>query len=119
MIRSNEHRNPVIYFSHWSRKGYAVFAAMGKEVAVATVPINVCEKALLKSAKKGVVVQEMDYAEENVAREETVCPMAGMGCRMQVGEVCTDANGINDKDECITIRRYALNRRTSFLCGKP
>lgn len=116
MIRSNGHRNSVIYFSRWSRKGYAVFAALGKEVAVATVPINVCEQALLKSAKKGVVVQETDYTKECVLREEAMYRTVKAGFRMQTGELCADANGEKDKNECITIKRYALGRRTSFLC---
>ena len=115
MIRSNEHRNSVIYFSQWSRKGYAVFAALGKDVAFATVSINICEQALLKSAKKGVVIQETDYMKECVSREEAMCQTIKTGFRIQAGEVCTDANGGNDKNECITIKRYAIGRHTSFL----
>lgn len=106
----------MIYFSQWSRKGYAVFAALGKEVAVAAVPINVCEQALLKSAKKGVVVQETDYTKECVLREEAMCQTVKAGFRIQAGEVCADANGGNKKNKCITIKRYAISRCTSFLC---
>ena len=65
MIRNSEHRAPVIYFSQWSRKGYAVFAALGKEVAFATVSINICERALLKSAKKGMCFAGRGYAPDD------------------------------------------------------
>ncbi len=118
MIRNSEHRAPVIYFSQWSRKGYAVFAALGKEVAFATVSINICERALLKSAKKGVVIEEMDDAKECVLREKAMRSTTETGYRRQAGEVCADANGMEDKIECTMIRRYVPVGRTSFLCGK-
>lgn len=114
MIRSNGHRNPVIYFSRWIRKGYAVFVALGKEVAFAAVPIHVCEQALLKSAKKGVVVRETDYVKECVLREEAMYRMVGTGYR--TGAACADADSGNSKNECTTVTRYAVGRRTSFLC---
>lgn len=87
----------MIYFSRWSRKGYAVFAALGKEVAFAAVPIHVCEQALLKSAKKGVVVRETDYAKECILREEAMCQTVGTGYR--TGAVCADADSGNGKNE--------------------
>lgn len=116
MIRSNGHRNSVIYFSRWSRKGYAVFAVLGKEVAVTTFSISICEKALLKSAKKGVVVRETEDTKACVLRNETMQQTVKTGFRVQAGEVCADANGENDKNECTTIKRYAAGRHTSFLC---
>ncbi len=106
----------MIYFSRWSRKGYAVFAVLGKEVAVTTFSISICEKALLKSAKKGVVVRETDDTEACVLRKEAMLLTVKTGFRVQAGEVCADANGGNDKNECTTIERYADPRHTSFLC---
>ena len=41
-----------------------VFAALGKRVAISTVRICVCESALLKSARKGVIVSETRCAQE-------------------------------------------------------
>lgn len=45
-----------LYFSCWCRKGYAVFAALGREVRIAGLAIHVCESALLKSGRKGIIV---------------------------------------------------------------
>lgn len=50
--------NRTLYFSGWSGKNYAVFAAMGKQVCISNLSVHVCERALLKSAKKGIVVSD-------------------------------------------------------------
>lgn len=47
-----------IYFSSWSRKGYAVFSALGKEVYIASLALHMCDVVLLKSAHHGVIVNE-------------------------------------------------------------
>lgn len=72
MKKSFQYRNALLYFSRWSRKGYAVFAALGKRVAISTVRIGVCESALLKSARKGVIVSEARCAQENLTQADDV-----------------------------------------------
>lgn len=46
----------VIHFSHWCGKGYAVFAAIGRQIRISSLGLNICRKALLKSARKGIIV---------------------------------------------------------------
>lgn len=46
----------ILYFSRWCRKGYAIFAALGKEVHISALAISICMKSLQKSARKGVIV---------------------------------------------------------------
>lgn len=46
----------ILYFSQWSGKEYAVFAALGKSVRIAALAIHVCRAALLKTARKGGII---------------------------------------------------------------
>lgn len=46
----------VIYFSCWCRKGYAIFAAIGRQVLIAAVSLRICRSALLKTARKGAII---------------------------------------------------------------
>lgn len=45
-----------VYFSRWTRKGYAVFAGLGREVRIARLAISMYREVLLKSASCGVIV---------------------------------------------------------------
>jgi len=45
-----------LHFSRWNRKGYAIFASLGREVRIGTLAIRMCEMALRKSSRKGVIV---------------------------------------------------------------
>ena len=56
MNRFSTIRRHLLSFSRWSRKGYAIFASLGKEVRIAGLAIHICEKALEKSSRKGVIV---------------------------------------------------------------
>lgn len=92
METNTQHKIDLVYFSRWSRKGYAVFAALGKSVAISTVPFSICNSALLKSARKGVIVSDAGSVKENFIQIETdkaenveIYPV----CR---GKVCTDEN---------------------------
>lgn len=46
----------VLHFSRWCRKGYAVFAALGREVRISVLAISICVRSMLKSAKNGLIV---------------------------------------------------------------
>lgn len=53
-----------IYFSRWSKKGYAVFASLGKEVKISRLALHMYGNVLLKSSANGVIVnidREADY----------------------------------------------------------
>lgn len=114
MKRNFRHRNSLLYFSRWSRKGYAVFAALGKNVAISAVPIDVCESALLKSGRKGLIVSEAGCAQEEQAAEDDGLRKEKEGLPVSMGKVCADENGGN-LNKYNNIRRYAAYRRTSFL----
>lgn len=46
----------VLHFSRWCRKGFAVFAALGKEVRISVLSIAICVSSLQKSARRGIIV---------------------------------------------------------------
>lgn len=84
-----------IYFSRWSKKGYAVFAGLGKEIRIAVLAVHICACALLKSASKGLVVNTDKCAEDNLFAcfrfQADVCAfLASVGINR--GEVCPDTN---------------------------
>lgn len=81
-----------LYFSAWSRKGYAVFAGLGKEVRISPLALHICGAALLKSALKGVIVNRDNESEMAVA---VACKEVAAGCvQRKVGEVCPAINKI-------------------------
>lgn len=46
----------VLCFSRWNRKGYAIFASLGRNVRIGRLAIHICEMSLQKSSRKGVIV---------------------------------------------------------------
>lgn len=48
----------IIPFSHLSKKGYAVFVGINKLVKIGQIAIHICYLSLLKSSKKGVLVND-------------------------------------------------------------
>lgn len=47
----------ILCFSRWNRKGYAIFASLGRNVRIGRLAIHICEMSLQKSSKKGVIVE--------------------------------------------------------------
>ena len=48
-----------LYFCRWSRKGYAVFASLGREVHIGQLALHVCAMSLKKAARKGLVIDRI------------------------------------------------------------
>lgn len=53
------YQNPLV-FSRWSRKAYAVFASLHKEVIVASLRFDVCQSAMLKC--KNIIVSAFEIS---------------------------------------------------------
>lgn len=47
----------MLYFSRWNRKGYAIFASLGRNIRIGRLAIHICEMSLRKSSRKGVIVE--------------------------------------------------------------
>lgn len=56
-----------LHFSCWSKKGYAVFAGLGREVKISRLALHMYGNVLLKAAENGVIV--------NTDREAEVVPV--------------------------------------------
>lgn len=51
------HQNRI-YFSCWSRKGFAIFAALKREVYISKLSLQICAMALKKSARKKMIISD-------------------------------------------------------------
>jgi hypothetical protein len=49
MNRAIAHQNQSLFFRQWSRKSYAIFASLGKEVQIGHIDVGICEKAIDKN----------------------------------------------------------------------
>lgn len=52
-----------LHFSCWSKKGYAVFAGLGREVKIARLALHMYKNVLLKASRNGVIIN-MDRVAE-------------------------------------------------------
>lgn len=62
-------RRYFLYFSSWKKKGYSIFAGLGREVRISRLSIHMYGNVLLKSASKGVIIN-MDKVEDILL----ICP---------------------------------------------
>lgn len=68
----------AVRFSQWSRKGYAVFAGLGKRIRISSLALHVCQCALLKSAEKGVIVSDEQCADDYYMSIDNAALFAGL-----------------------------------------
>ena len=50
----------MLCFSRWNRKGYAIFASLGRNVRIGRLAIHICEMSLQKSSRKGEVFERLE-----------------------------------------------------------
>ena len=74
MNASKFHKGVTLWFFRWSRKGYAVFASLGREVRIGQLALHICAMSLKKAAKKGLVI-----VFEQKGMESVICRLAGVG----------------------------------------
>lgn len=48
----------IVRFSRWNRKGYAIFASLGKQIRITALALSICDRALEKSSGKGGIIRE-------------------------------------------------------------
>lgn len=56
----------MVCFSRWNRKGYAIFASLGRNIRIGRLAIHICEMSLRKSSRKGVIVELAEVFERLV-----------------------------------------------------
>ena len=52
------YKNQSIIFRQWSRKSYAVFSSLGKEIQIGHIDVEICEKANEKKSSKTPLKKE-------------------------------------------------------------
>ena len=57
MIQTQKRHNSLIQFRQWSRKGYAVFASLGKNVRIAVLKLAVSDTLSCKNHKAFAVTE--------------------------------------------------------------
>ncbi|MEG0795679.1 MAG: hypothetical protein RR397_04095 [Odoribacter sp.] len=80
----------ILHFSRWCGKGYAIFAALGKEIQISGLAVHICECALLKSAHKGVITTTAACRKEQERRNVEKCLERQVIFCINRGEVCPD-----------------------------
>ncbi len=90
-------RNEVIdriylYFSSWSKKGYAIFASLGQEVRISRLALHMYVTVMLKSSIKGLLVN-MDQVTKMIVSFMELKVNKWIRWRVE-GEVCPDTNPI-------------------------
>lgn len=80
-----------LYFSHWSKKGYSIFAGLGCEVRISQLAIHMYENVLLKAASNGVIINEDQKAEITT---KLMYLQQSLLLNLWMGRVCPD--GFND-----------------------
>ena len=72
----------LLRFSRWNRKGFAIFASLGREVRIGTLAIHICEMSLRKSSRKGVIVNLSEVFERLVKLFEGYEEKVVQACRV-------------------------------------
>ena len=67
-------------FSRWNRKVYSIFASLGREVCIGRLAIHICEMALRKSSRKGVIVNLAEAFERMVTTFEEYAEKVTRAC---------------------------------------
>lgn len=90
--RKNIHQN-CLHFSCWSKKGYSIFAGLGREVRISRLATSMYENVLLKSASHGVIINT-DASSEAILLAVWTRECEEFDSRRR-GEVCPDDSSIN------------------------
>jgi len=76
MFKTNTYKKKVIHFSQWSRKAYAIFMSLGRDVKICRLAVGMCEQASLKLnnliEEILTYVSEYDEVDEDVEQLELV-----------------------------------------------
>lgn len=83
MKRQNLHRKQVVHFRRFSRKGYAVFASLGKQIKIARLAVSISQNDIRKGILTGSIAnlsfhwEEVEGASESEFDEVSLINRAG------------------------------------------
>lgn len=96
MKRYSHGNRYTLFFSGWSKKGYAIFAGLGREVRIARLSVHMYKNILLKAIGNGIIIntdKSAGHDSINVAPVLTIRQVTIVALAM--GEVCPD--GLNNE----------------------
>ncbi len=82
-----------LYFSCWSKKGYSIFAGLGREIRISRLATSMYENVLLKSALHGLIINTDSTSEVIPLLVQIVASRKFDG--KNKGEVCANYSSIN------------------------
>ncbi len=118
MKEALRHRNQPITFRQWSRKNYAIFSSLGKEVNIGHVDIDICNKAFNKSPKIDITLnqttEDLQYKndDEDVLLSENVNIQT-----ISLLSFTTNLDNSSRHSRRLT-NKYISNYLTNFLFGE-
>lgn len=81
-----------LYFSCWSKKGYSIFAGLGREIRISRLATSMYENVLLKSALHGLIINTDSTSEVIPLLVQIVASRKFDG--KNKGEVCANYSSI-------------------------
>lgn len=57
------HNRICLYFSCWNKKGYSIFASLGRDICISRLALHMYENVLLKSSAHGVIINTDSVAD--------------------------------------------------------
>lgn len=93
MVQHSTGNRILLYFSHWSKKGYSIFVSLGREVKITRLSIHMYATILLKSFGRGGVIVNTAHVSEFVFSQLKKEAEEGMLNRF-MGEVYPEVPGV-------------------------
>lgn len=109
--------NQSLTFRQWSRKGYAIFASLGKEVNIGHVDVEICEKASEKNnIKKTAGLHNIDTS---ITEDEEVEELSLNDLDAQLISCIGLTSQIDESSQlcCILISKNILNNLYNTSCS--
>jgi hypothetical protein len=76
-----KHKDLPITFRQWSRKNYAIFSSLGKEINIGHVDKDICDKDISKSSKIGFIVNNRTEALQDKEDVEEMLQTEGINIK--------------------------------------
>lgn len=117
MKEALRHKNQPITFRQWSRKNYAIFSSLGKEVNIGHVDIDICNKAFNKSPKIDITVNQTTEVLQFKSDDEDVL---SENVNIQIISLLSFTTNLDNssRHRRRLTNKYISNYLTNFLFGE-
>ena len=113
MIAAFRHKNLPITFRQWSRKNYAIFSSLGKEINIGHVDVDICDKAINKSSNLDIFSNNKTEAFRD--KEDVEETMQTEGVVNQTSSLLFVTSNLDDSSrQC---RRLSIRNISDYITG--